>query len=80
MTRCSILEYAQAVGGRYLKSPKKMKTKILDEFVVTTGLHRKTVIRLLNRASGSSTPVGAGQLVKSALDAMVKRMMKPTAN
>ena len=51
MTRRSILEYAEAVRGRYLRSTKKMKTKILDEFVATTGLHRKAVIRLLNRRS-----------------------------
>lgn len=51
MTRRSILEYTEAVRGRYLRSTKKMKTKILDEFVATTGLHRKAVIRLLNRRS-----------------------------
>jgi len=51
VTRRSILEYAEAVRGRYLRSTKKMKTKILDEFVATTGLHRKAVIRLLNRRS-----------------------------
>jgi len=52
VTRRSILEYTEAVKGRYLKSPKKMKTKILDEFVAVTGLHRKASIRLLNRRSG----------------------------
>ncbi len=51
MTRRSILEYAEAVRWRYFKSSKKMKTKILDEFVAATGLHRKAVIRLLNRRS-----------------------------
>ncbi len=51
MTRRSILEYAEAVRWRYFKSSKKMKTKILDEFVAATGLHRKAVIRLLNRVS-----------------------------
>jgi hypothetical protein len=49
VTRRSILEYTEAVRGRYLKSSKKMKTKILDEFVAVTGLHRKASIRLLNR-------------------------------
>ena len=49
MTRRSILEYAEAVRGRYLRSTKKVKTKILDEFVAMTGLHRKATIRLLNR-------------------------------
>ena len=51
MTRRSILEYAEAVRGRYLRSKKKEKTKILNEFAATTGLHRKAVIRLLNRGS-----------------------------
>ncbi len=30
---------------------KKLKTKILEEFVAATGLHRKAAIRLLNRRS-----------------------------
>jgi len=51
VTRRSILEYAEAVRGRYRGASKKLKTKILDEFVATTGLHRKVVIRLLNRRS-----------------------------
>jgi len=55
VTRCSILEYAEAVRGRYLRSSKKIKIKILDEFTAATGLHRKAAIRLLNR---QSTPVG----------------------
>ena len=49
MTRSSILEYADAVRGRYLSAPKKTKTRILNEFVANTGLHRKAAIRLLNR-------------------------------
>ncbi len=55
MTRRSILEYADAVRGRYLKASKKVKTRILEEFVANTGLHRKAAIRLLNR---QSRPVG----------------------
>ncbi len=51
MTRCSIIEYAQAVRGRYFQAAKKVKTEILNEFVVTTDMHRKGVIRLLNRRS-----------------------------
>ena len=53
MTRHSILEYAEAVRERYLRSTKKVKTKILDEFVAATGRHRKAAIRLLNRRGGS---------------------------
>jgi hypothetical protein len=49
VTRRSIMEYAEAVRGRYLRASKKTKTKILDEFVAATGLHRKAAIRLLNR-------------------------------
>ena len=51
MTRKSIREYTQAIRGRYRKAKKKEKTKILDEFTKTTGLHRKAVIRLLNRVN-----------------------------
>ena len=54
MTRCSIVEYAGAVRGRYLLAPKKIKTAMLNEFVATTGMHRKSVIRLLNRRNRSS--------------------------
>lgn len=51
MTRRSIEEYAEAVQGRYLRAPKKTKNQILNEFVATTGLHRKAAIRLLNRGN-----------------------------
>ena len=51
MTRRSIREYANAVQGRYLRSGKKEKTKILDEFVEATKLHRKAAIRLLRRVN-----------------------------
>jgi hypothetical protein len=50
VTRKSIEEYAQAVRERYRKASKEDKGKILDEFTKTTGLHRKAVIRLLNRS------------------------------
>jgi hypothetical protein len=49
VTRKSIKEYAQAVKERYCQGNKAEKTKILDEFTKTTRLHRKAVIRLLNR-------------------------------
>ena len=53
MTRRSILEYAEAVRDRYSRASKKMKTEILNEFLANTGLHRKSVIRLLNRRNRS---------------------------
>lgn len=49
MTRRSIIEYGEAVRGRYVRVRKKAKTEMLNEFVATTGRHRKAVIRLLNR-------------------------------
>ncbi len=49
MTRRSILEYAEAIRERYSEGTKQIKTKILDEFIAATGLHRKAAIRLLNR-------------------------------
>lgn len=49
MTRRSILEYAKAVRPRYLRASKDIKTKILDEFIAVTKMHRKAAIRLLHR-------------------------------
>jgi len=49
MTRGSILEYTEAVRGRYLKARKGGKGLILDEFIQVTGYHRKAAIRLLHR-------------------------------
>jgi hypothetical protein len=51
VTRKSIREYTQAIRNRYRKASKKEKTRILDEFTKTTGLHRKAAIRLLNRVN-----------------------------
>jgi len=48
VTRRSITEYAEAVRGRYFRASKKAKAEMLNEFVTTTGMHRKAVIRLLN--------------------------------
>jgi hypothetical protein len=49
VTRQSIREYASAIRDRYWQNRKEGKTKILDEFTKTTGLHRKAAIRLLNK-------------------------------
>jgi len=51
MTRGSILEYTEAVRGRYLGATKKEKGRILDEFTKVVGCHRKAAIRLLRRAN-----------------------------
>jgi hypothetical protein len=49
VTRHSIKEYAQAIRTRYKKGSRKLKGRILDEFVEATRLHRKSAIRLLSR-------------------------------
>ena len=49
MTRRSVTEYAEAVRRRYFGASKKAKAEILNEFVATTGMHRKAAIRLFNR-------------------------------
>ena len=51
MTRGSILEYVEAIRGRYLSVSRKEKGRILDEFTNVTSLHRKAVVRLLHRGS-----------------------------
>ena len=53
MTRRSIVEYAVAVRPRYLRATKKIKARILDEFMANTGMHRKAAIRLLNKSDVS---------------------------
>jgi len=49
MTLNSIKELAEAIRNRYLKATKEEKGRILDEFVKTTGYHRKAAMRLLLR-------------------------------
>lgn len=49
MTRMTVEEYAAALRPRYQAAGRRDKKRILDEFCQTTGLHRKSAIRLLNR-------------------------------
>jgi hypothetical protein len=51
MTRGSILEYIRTVHSRYIRAKKNEKGKILDEFVIITGHHRKSAIRALGSKS-----------------------------
>ena len=52
MTGPAVVEYAFAVRSRYRAAGRQEKKRILDEFCETTGMHRKAVIRLLNRRAG----------------------------
>lgn len=54
MTGPAVAEYALAVRRRYEVAGRAEKKRILDEFCETTGMHRKAVIRLLNRKPGPS--------------------------
>jgi len=49
MTQNGKRELLEAVRPRYLRANKADKARILDEFVATTGYHRKYAIRLLKR-------------------------------
>ena len=49
VTRNTVKEYTEAIRQRYRKASRMEKGKILDEFAKTTGLHRKSVIRILHR-------------------------------
>ena len=47
MTKTSKRELLAAIRPRYLQANRRGKSRILDEFVATTGHHRKYAIRLL---------------------------------
>jgi (p)ppGpp synthase/HD superfamily hydrolase len=49
VSRQSRREYVEQVRRRYLQSSRPEKTRILDEFVAMTGLHRKSAIRALRK-------------------------------
>jgi len=90
MTRASIVEYVEAVRGRYLRASKEEKGKILDEFTKVTGYHRKAAIRLLHRASQpkvkkkcgrprqyGSAVAGALRVVWEATDRLCSKRLHP---
>lgn len=47
MTPNGVREYVEAIRGRYRLAGKMEKGRMLSEFCLTTGLHRKSAIRLL---------------------------------
>ena len=52
MTRSALDEYVAVVRPRYRAARKPEKTRILNEFCQTTGMHRKAAVRLLNKVDG----------------------------
>ena len=51
MSQRSKREMIEAIRPRYLKANKSGKVQILDEFIATTGYHRKYAIRVLKHGS-----------------------------
>ncbi|MEW5986675.1 MAG: transposase, partial [Chloroflexota bacterium] len=49
MSQQSKRELVEALRHRYLHGGRKEKTRILDEFVSITGLHRKAAVRVLGQ-------------------------------
>jgi hypothetical protein len=56
VTQATLAELAAAVRRRYLAASKKGKGAILTEFCETTGMHRKSAIRLLRGKSRRAQP------------------------
>lgn len=54
MTHTSLREYAAIQRERYLQASRAEKSRLLDEVVTVTGLHRKAAIRLLRRPARAS--------------------------
>jgi hypothetical protein len=90
VTRGSVTEYAEAVRLRYGRAARKAKTEILNEFVATTRMHRKSVIRLLNgkhRSIGKEKrgrprlygheAMGALRLAWEASDCLCSKRLQP---
>ena len=55
MSQHSKRELVERLQPRYLQADRKEKTKILDEFVAVTGLHRKGAIRRLRQQNGAKS-------------------------
>jgi hypothetical protein len=89
MTHSAIEEYVAAVRPRYRAARKVEKTKILDEFCQTTGMHRKAAVRLLNRGTkprlvGRGRPKRYGMALMETLvqvwevsDRLCGKLLKP---
>ncbi len=61
MSKGSRDELVKRVHPRYLKADKAEKGRILDEFVITTGYHRKHAIRLLKHGLAPGQPERRGR-------------------
>ena len=73
-------EVIRAIRNRYREASKKDKSRMLDEFVATTGCHRKHAVRLLERGgNGSARAVPRGRKQARPLDADALAAIRATA-
>jgi hypothetical protein len=59
MSAATRKELLDALVCRYRNSPKKDRARILDEFVVVSGYHRKHAIRLLGGQQCNTRTLGS---------------------
>ena len=52
MSLSSKREYLAKIHGRYQRAGRPHKRRILDEFCLNSGYHRKSALRLLHRPLG----------------------------
>ena len=71
-------ELAVALRTRYLKATREEKGQLLDEFVVTTGYHRKWACRLLRHGPPEANGKGGGRPKKysSVLIGALRRVVE----
>jgi transposase InsO family protein len=60
MSLTSKREYLAKIHGRYQRAGRGHKGRILDEFCLNCGYHRKAALRLLNRPLGGGPPKRSG--------------------
>jgi hypothetical protein len=64
MSLTSKREYLAKIHGRYERAGRPHKSRILDEFCLNCGYHRKAALRLLNRPLGGAQRKRSGPKIK----------------